>query len=185
MTLGEKWEQPNTAHLTDLEKRYAAKWFRIDPDTINGPPTGLLIGEMPGPATTNNLPLFPYPSNSAGGRLLKISKLEVGTYLGRLKRFNLFSTYLEGWQPIQAVENASKIFAEQPEGFRVLCLGQRVAQACGLGGWFDKKTHEGVEYVAIPHPSGKNQMYNNPATRAGARMAIQWAADTQVVLEIE
>lgn len=171
------WDTPNLAHISELERRCAAKWFKINPASIPGPPTGLLVGERPGPSTHKKLPLFPYPPNSAGGRLLKMSRIGIETYLGRLIRVNLFESFDLGWDADKATEAAKAIMDAQPEGRRVVVLGTRVAQAFGLTAFFKLEDHDGRMVCAIPHPSGRNLLYNDANYRVGAIAAVQWAAN--------
>lgn len=182
MSRGKAWERPELQHLTDLECRCAALWFKIDPATVAGPPTGLIVGEMPGCSTSSALPMFPYPPNSAGGRLLKMSLLTPGAYLGRLMRTNLFSDWNEEtndrWPRGEAEERARLIHEATPREMRVVLLGARVSQAFGLDEYMKLVEQNGVLYTAIPHPSGRNLKYNDPIVRTGARAALQWAADS-------
>jgi uracil-DNA glycosylase len=75
-----------------------------------------------------------------------------------------------------------------PDGARVVLVGARALDAYndvfgegvrldwfGREGWSARVGHM-VSVTAIPHPSGRNPMYNDPATVAAARRAVRWAA---------
>lgn len=173
-------DYPLTGHLSEVEKRCASLWFKVDPATVVGPPTGLVIGEMPGRSTSSKLPLFPYPANSSGGRLLKMSGMSVGTYLGRLERVNLIKDYATTWDHDKAVGNAIDLI-NSTKHTRIIILGDRVGQAFGFVKFFSVHEYKGMIFNCIPHPSGLNRTYNNPIARAGAKAALEWAAD---VLEV-
>ena len=119
--------------------------------------------------------MFPSPPNSSGGRLLKMSDIKVGEYLGRLLRQNLFLVHQE-WDHDQAVTNAITI-VESVQVKRVVLCGQRVGEAFGFGRYFDLHRHAGVDYTVIPHPNGMNRMYNDVNARVAARATVQWAAN--------
>lgn len=150
-------------------------------------PVGMLIGEAPGPHTDARLPLFPLPNASAAGRLLKYAGTDPADYIGKLVRMNLCA---EEWSErgatagvVRALEfllNPGNYHRERP--LRVLLLGRRVADA-----WHCGKAQFGFEircptggypnlYVAwIPHPSGRNLVYNDRRNQLRARRAVLWA----------
>lgn len=171
------WE--HITHMSELEKRCASLWFKINPKEIQGPPIGMLVGEMPGLSTRATLPLFPYPANSSGGRLLKMSKISPTKFLGRVARKNIFLEH-RTWDHDDAVESALRIISEIREGGnikRVVACGQRVAQAFGFSNFFKLEQLEDIYFTAIPHPSGLNRLYNDVNARVGAQGALQWVAD--------
>jgi hypothetical protein len=172
----------HVTHMTELEKRCASLWFKINPATVEGPITGLLVGEMPGKNTRSALPLFPYPKNSSGGRLLAMSGIPPHLYFARMMRVNLFEHHVDIWNEEQANLNAIEIMKQQPKGRRVVLCGRRVGSAFGFTQFFQMGHDEEADafYVAIPHPSGLNREYNDPIKRASARIALQWAADYMV-----
>lgn len=182
MTVATGWGHPDCAHLSALERRLAGWHMRVDPATVRGPISGLLVGEAPGPRTSKKLPLFPYPTNSAGGRLLKMSGLGAGQYLGRLLRRNLMEAYDLAWDAEVAGQHALNIINEQPAGRRVVLLGSRVGRAFGFADFYKVAEVNGAVYCCIPHPSGRNLLYNDVNHRIAARAAIQWAADCIVHL---
>jgi hypothetical protein len=73
---------------------------------------------------------------------------------------NLFERYQPRWSKL-AAKRAWKAL-EVPRGTVVVALGRRVASAIGAPVywglfWTDE---DGRELTAIPHPSGKNRLYN-------------------------
>lgn len=175
------WEDNRAAvHLTEVERRCASLFLKVRPDDVVGPCTGLLVGECPGANTRSVLPLFPYPRNSAGGRLLKLSAMEPAPYLGRLRRTNLFEHHRTKWPALtQTQAHALAMHEELARGplVRVVLLGTRVAQAFGFDAFWQSSEKDGVSYTTIPHPSGLSRAYNDPKVRIAARSALHWAAD--------
>ncbi len=167
-------------HLSRLELRLAATRLDADVSAISGPPVGAIIGEAPGPNTSPKLPMFPLPSRSAGGRLLGYAGIPVEDYLGRLARRNLFAE-LGPWSTRTARLQAFQIFwwlRNMATGIRrVLLLGGRVGAAFGLAEfWRPLKLERDLVLVAIPHPSGKNRVYNDPDVCRRAGSEVRWAA---------
>lgn len=172
------------AHLSAVELRIALYRLGVHPVDVTGPPNGLIVGEAPGPATHARLPMFPTPAGSAAGRLLALSGLTAGQYLGAFFRRNLFYSYTEvekGWSVTAARAKAADVrrWISETGNLRVLLLGERVAAAFDVPVW--TRTVEQipgdvtVEFAAIPHPSGLNRAYNDPKSRAGAQAAVLWA----------
>lgn len=175
--------------MLDLSFSHAAAWrlgrthFTYAGDAPR--PRGLLIGEAPGPNTNAKLPLFPLPSNSAGGRLLKYAEIDPADFLGRLVRMNLCD---DEWSERRAV--AGRVRAQtwlldktnwyEGKPLRVLLLGVRVARAWACHGpfgytVFDFYSHAEVGIAWIPHPSGRCHLYNDRKNQLRARRAVQWA----------
>lgn len=181
MTKGQSWEDNQAAaHLTAIERRCASHFLKVRPDEVQGPLTGLLVGECPGVNTRSYLPLFPYPTNSAGGRLLKYSAMTPGQYLGRLRRTNFYEHHQLRWPGLRSTNvRALELHEEFAQGAqrRVVLLGSKVGRAFGFDAFWQMSEKDEVEYVVIPHPSGLSRVYNDPKARVAARAAVQWAAD--------
>lgn len=170
-------------HLSEVEKRLTSLWFKVNPADIDCIVTGTIIGEMPGKNTRSILPLFPYPPNSSGGRLMQMGGLPIGIYIGRLKRVNLFDHHVDIWNAEEANLRAVELMKQMPDGHRVVLCGKQVGKAFGLSHYFENavdETEGTVHYTCIPHPSARNRIYDDPMARTAARMAIQWAADHMV-----
>lgn len=145
---------------------------------------GLLVGEAPGPNTDPLLPLFPSP-NSAGSRLLRYAGVPVSDWLGKLARMNLCDGT---WSARRVVAGRARALAflfdeanyHDGEPLRVLLLGARVAAAWGCSrpfgyteeyGWRDQP----LRVAWVPHPSGRNLLYNSRRNQLRARRAVLWA----------
>lgn len=154
-------------------------------------PRGLLIGEAPGPNTDALLPLFPYPSNSTGGRLLKYAGVDPADWLGKLIRMNLCDGTWSARRAMMGRAHAlAYLFDEanfhEGEPLRVLLLGCRVAREWSCYGQFGHETHFydrdatgrpdfELRVAWIPYPSGKNLLYNSRRNQLRARRAVLWA----------
>lgn len=148
-------------------------------------PRGLVIGEAPGPNTNALLPLFPAPSNSAGARLLRYADVDPADWLGKLVRMNLCDGT---WSARRAVAGRARALAflfdkanyYNGAPLRVLLLGDRVRRAWSCYGAFG---YVRMEYYGgptlhvawIPHPSGRNRLYNVRRNQLRARRAVLWA----------
>lgn len=139
----------------------------------------LMIGQSPGPSTHPDLPLFPRPLSSAGGKLWGMTGLTLEQYMRAFDRVNLLYTH-QGQFPTtpedrfpagkaRAAAEAMRPFLHQRE---VLIVGRDVAVAFGheeepwlkwrqCGPW-------GYRYALLPHPSGRNHWYNEPGNRSAA-----------------
>lgn len=138
----------------------------------------LLIGQAPGPNTNPDLPLFPVPKTSAGGRLQQMTRLTRGEYLARFDRINLLP-YFPGKQkrddkfPMTPAKLAARVLKPLLAGRTVILVGRNVADAFEFPSefhdWVDWPVRRpcivtrcpGLAHVAvIPHPSGRNHWYN-------------------------
>lgn len=178
----------NLAHSTvtqSLRRSHANAWSSYGLFGRPPAPCGLLVGEAPGRNTDPLLPLFPRPSNSAGGRLLKYAAVDPADWLGKLVRMNMCD---EAWSARRAVAGHARALAylldkrnfHQGEPLRVLLLGKRVARAwsCyGAFGYVELMCDRGptIRVAWIPHPSGKNLLYNSRRNQLRARRAVLWA----------
>jgi len=150
------------------------------------PPRGLLVGEAPGPNTNALLPLFPEPGNSAAGRLLRYADVDPADWIGKLVRMNMCDGT---WSARRAVAGRARALAflfdesnwHGGQPLRVLLLGARVARAwsCfGTFGYDDRFHHKNgvvLRVAWIPHPSGRNLLYNSRRNQLRARRAVLWA----------
>lgn len=181
------WERP-WAPLDPRMARIAEAWFAL-PDgweerATTEQPRGLLVGEQPGAASNPRLPLWPYPENSAGGRLRRMSCVPHAEYLVRLARVNLARRPTGRWDPEGAQGRAYALACGLAgTGCRVVACGARARDAFGAPSWFERwtvvapyRSGRQLEVVAIPHPSGRNHEYNHAATRSRAGQVVRWAA---------
>lgn len=166
----------------------------------SGEAAAVVVGEAPGPRTSRWCPMFPFPSTSAGGRLLTMSGIPAEEYLRRFARRNLFDVYPGpgGWnkkERIAAQARALEVF-EDARGGRIVMLGAQVARAfapitggmlgafeyrkdCSVDGLSDARCScAGTEFVALPHPSGRSRTMNDQATRTRVRRTLREFAST-------
>lgn len=147
----------------------------------------LLIGQAPGPNTRPELPLFPVPSTSAGGRLAQIAGMDRGHYIQAFDRINLLQTFpgkhkRDDKFPLRLAKVAAAALRPLLHDRVVVLVGRNVASAFELElpfhDWADPGLGFCQKVAVIPHPSGRNKWYNLPENRAIA--ANFWS---QLVLE--
>ncbi len=172
----------------DLARSHVTAWRlgRSHFDYAGDPPrpVGMLIGEAPGPNTDAKLPLFPSPTNSAAGRLLKYAGVEPVDWMGKIVRMNMCD---EAWSERRATAGRARALTYlldeenyfEGKPLRVLLLGGRVAKAWACHGQFGHMTHQhddelDVHVAWIPHPSGRNLAYNDRRNQLRARDAVLW-----------
>ena len=169
-----EWRQ-DPRHLSVDEIRLART--KLGVERFSGPVRGLLVGECPGENTDEDMPLFPLRPTSAAGRLMDMSGLEPGEYLGCLYRRNVC---YRRWTNAEARQTARYIMSslfDHKNLFVVLC-GQRVAEAFEVRTdfWRLGKLESRNCYTVIPHPSGLNRIYNDPSAREQTRLWVRFAA---------
>ena len=139
----------------------------------------MLVGESNPYGSDSTYALWPQPPNSAGARLSDILGLGMTNYLRYFDRVNLLRG--DRWSTAQARIEADRI-RESRLGDLVL-LGRKVAAAFGLdftspapgesGRLFFRAfpRGDGGRVLVLPHPSGRNLLWNLPENRAlGRRM---------------
>lgn len=170
------WEK-YPKHLSRVEIRLAL--CRLDVTQFHPIVHGIVIGENPGPNTHPDLPLFPDPPTSSAGRLLAMSGLKAGEYLGGLYRRNLVDHHEWSWS--EARETARELLTalfDQPKNLRVVLCGLKVAKAFDAPGdfWDPFRLDTRQTAVVIPHPSGMNRLYNDRVNRNLTGRWMRWAA---------
>ena len=125
--------------------------------------------------------LFPYPENSTGWRLWKM--LPDGTprqvYMGSFDRVNLLRS--RTWSKSDA-DVAAQALIPSLQGRLVAVLGSDVRAALGLVRTEPLSRQEVTilvgahevtfEWIAVPHPSGRNYWYTQPANKAAVRTLL-------------
>ena len=113
--------------------------------------------------------LYPYPEGSSGWRLWKMLPGDPprAEYLRRFDRRNLLRA--REWSAGAARAAAAALLLEL-RGRTVIVLGSQVRAALDLPRvepltWHACEAH-GFDWLAVPHPSGKNLWYNNLANRS-------------------
>jgi hypothetical protein len=118
--------------------------------------------------------LYPWPPGCAGHRLYAMllearsEGMMMSTYARAFDRRNLVRG---AWDREAAREAAAALRAELT-GRRAVLLGREVARAFGIGhpaplGRVTDITR-GTTFYFLPHPSGRNPHYNEPANRIAA-----------------
>jgi hypothetical protein len=150
----------------------------------------VLIGQAPGPSTHPDLPLFPWPRNSGGGRLQRYTGCDPEAYFRQFQRINLLykfpghSNHPKGEDkfPMRAARIASSSIAPLLAGRRVVVVGRGVLKAFGDDllqlepfTWTKRAAGRGVMQLAhIPHTSGRSLFWNDAAHR---EQAMQFFSD--------
>lgn len=122
-------------------------------------------------------PLWPRPVGCAGWNLWQMSGMPRRTYVKRFDFRNLFKDAVEesaAFRDSALRRRIGEAFAASVQGRRVVALGNAVRDALGLP---DRIVHPccvgGATYYAIPHPSGRNLFYNDPACRDLVRLLLE------------
>lgn len=137
----------------------------------------LLIGQAPGPNTNPDLPLFPLPRTSTGGRLAAFMGLSRTQYLRSFDRVNLLQFFpgkckRDDKFPLKDAKIAAAAMKPLIRGRQVILVGRNVSQAFL---WGELPFHtwitlmDGTDLSVIPHPSGRNHWYNSEGNREEAR----------------
>jgi hypothetical protein len=143
-----------------------------------------LVGEAPGPRTRADCPFYPYPPSSAAGRLLDYLGWSRSKYLLTFARMNLLSEWpgpsFPVWRARECVPNVVEALHPRP----MLLMGRGVAAAFGLGALRPlelvrvtlPRRDQGqvlARVAIVPHTSGRNLWYNDPAHRAAVRTFVE------------
>lgn len=139
-------------------------------------PKTLLIGEANPYGADPKFALYPYPEQSAGGRLCRqILGLQAVAYLRRFDRVNLCGAV---WSLKHARSSALAILenAARP----TVLLGAKVCRAFNIPyAPFDKVTSSSStgprELVILPHPSGRCLLWNAAGAFERARAVLREA----------
>jgi hypothetical protein len=113
--------------------------------------------------------LWPDPPGCAGWRLWKMLSDVSGAgkrqYISAFDRRNILSS--QTWAGREAREAGGRVWAEVAPGQLVVVLGRQVEWALGLerGPLIHPREVRDVTVRLVPHPSGRNLFYNEPANR--------------------
>jgi uracil-DNA glycosylase len=128
----------------------------------------VFIGQMPNSVDDEGDPLtLKYP-DSSGSRLAKWMNVTAEEFADRFVRVNLNPHSDDEFSPAHWKASARNM-AGLLEHRRVVLLGRAVAEAFDLNPrqydyfrWFDHPSgYETSLFVVIPHPSGRNRLYND------------------------
>lgn len=112
-------------------------------------------------------PLWPDPPMCAGWRLWKMLEFYTGAskeeYLRTFERRNLSSS--RKWDPAEARRNAPIIRSQFSDRKVVICGVDtlRALELFNVPKFYSWRKMDDFQYVLIPHPSGLNRIYNDPA----------------------
>jgi uracil-DNA glycosylase len=125
----------------------------------------LLVGELNPYGSRPELALYHLPRGASGDRLRSLAGLSDADYHKHCSRVNL----CEGsWFLERARRRAASLVEMRTEEVFVL-LGSRVRLAFGGPSPFCCSQVRGgrtrIVLVGLPHPSGRNRVWNDPATR--------------------
>ena len=137
----------------------------------------VIVGEVNPQSTDPARALWTQPPGCAGHRLWQMATARTGIseedWLAMTDRRNLC---VGGWEGEAATAEAERLTVELA-GRTVVVLGalvasefRRLADAphpVGQIVWWHER-----DWVAIPHPSGLNRVYNNPVTRASVEILL-------------
>lgn len=141
---------------------------------MGAPPRLILVGEAPGRDSIADRPRLAL-TGSSGKNLCRIMGWDWAQYLRRTERHNLFYDPQPKWRDFDAFVAAMMLIPEVC-GRRVplILLGRRVARAFSLDDLeeYDWQVVEGDTFMMLPHPSGRNRVWNDPAQRERARALI-------------
>lgn len=134
----------------------------------------LLLGEDNPQSIRPEFALWNDPPNCAGERLQRlILALEPRTYLA-CWRTNLCSPR---WSAPRARERAAELLVGDHPWTTIVLLGRNVASATATGLALEPFTSvalpDGRFVISIPHPSGRNLVWNDPDARARARAMVR------------
>jgi hypothetical protein len=130
----------------------------------------LLVGEDNPYGSRPEYALYPLPEGASGDRLCRlVMGLDHDTYLDAFERGNLCTGK---WSMPAARTQAARVLQLRPPEVRLVLLGSKVAQAFGLE--FAPFTAQAVgllghRAVLLPHPSGRNRIWNEPGAFRRAR----------------
>jgi len=151
----------------------------------------VLVGIAPSRPGSEGQPLSALGGRSTGATLAELAGLSASQYMMRFDRVNLCATT----QASTIRTSVGRPYAEMLAGSllrgrRVVLLGMNVVECfgleefrCDLAEWFDTREirpqagwagyRAGMvppfNYAILPHPSGRNRWYNEPANRERAR----------------
>lgn len=138
----------------------------------------LLVGELNPYGADPEFALYPLPEHASGARLKALLNLSLGDYLKKHDRVNLCSGM---WDSRAAAEHAQRLHAGRLDGTGIVLLGAKVAQAFRSAAAYPDSTfapfaleqHQTIWYLSLPHPSGRNRVWNNPQAAVKALWAYE------------
>ncbi len=128
----------------------------------------VLIGEAPGRESIRERPSLAL-TGSSGKALCAIAGWDWLDYLRLTERYNLFLDPQPRWNAAAAIDSAHELEL-MLEGRSIILLGAKVAEAFDasrdpLYTWLH---FDWADVARIPHPSGRNRVWNSGAERRQA-----------------
>lgn len=127
----------------------------------------VLVGEAPA-RSAGVLPPDMALTGYTGRRIARWAGVSDGRYMGTTERWNLLDEAPVSW-PVALAKNRADNLEALTRGRRVILVGTRVAEAFGFH-WppftWGPPDELGGRLAWIPHPSGRNRYYNDPANVA-------------------
>jgi len=116
-------------------------------------------------------PLNPEGGGGAGDRLLKISGMTRDEYLSTFRRCNILP--FGRWSSLRARRRGLRL--QGTLRGKVIVLGRETWRALGLPrvGFFTRLRTSEAEFILLPHPSGRNLIYNDARARGRARRILR------------
>jgi hypothetical protein len=134
-----------------------------------------LVGELNPYGDHPDMALYPLPRNASGGRLARIIGLSRSEYLRAFERMNLCAGR---WSAKAAAKAAQDMFAKSFSA-PVILLGAKVADAFRRAELlpanaqpFSTQYAWGRTLLLLPHPSGRNLIWNEPERVKLARFLV-------------
>jgi hypothetical protein len=127
---------------------------------------GLIVvfGERPGPNTDPARPLHPHTSTGAAARLIKMMGMSEVEYLGATCRYNVVDDQYSattGYMARERVKNRLEAHRNLGDDAKFVVLGRSAAAAFPPKYRYQPFGHPLGDVIIIPHPSGRNRMYNS------------------------
>jgi hypothetical protein len=116
--------------------------------------------------------LYPLPVGCTGNRLFEMLREAdpLVTMSGYARRFERLNLVVGRWDAGKANVRAREMMPALI-GRNVVLLGREVARAFGFdsfGPVAERRTKDGAIFHLLPHPSGRNPLYNDPGRRRAA-----------------
>lgn len=124
----------------------------------------LIVGEAPNRSGSYRTPC----EGRVGRRLAACCGLSFDDYLRRFERTNVFARPPARWRIAVARRRAWRLVRGRFGDRVVVVLGRRAAAAFGLFDYFVWTRVGRARVTVVPHPSGRNRYWNDPARVARA-----------------
>jgi len=143
-----------------------------------------IVGEAPGPRTRADMPFYPYPPNSAAGRLLRYLGWSRSRYLLTFARRNLLDEWPGPTFPVAKARHCVPHLVSGLHPRPMLLMGKGVSAAFGVTGLDPLQLttvrvphadlgHVDAQVAIVPHTSGRNLWYNDPTNQRAVREFVE------------